>query len=57
MRIFDPSVGHGNSKKVECPCFVSLGLGDLCVNVKGVARIEVTIGIGTDTRPSVRMNC
>jgi 2-dehydropantoate 2-reductase len=36
---------------------VTPGLGDLCANVKGVARIEVTIGTGTDTRPSVRMNC
>jgi len=36
---------------------VTPGLGDLCANVKGVARIEVTIGIGTDTRPSVKTNC
>ena len=36
---------------------VTPGLGDLCANVKGVARIEVTIGTGTDTRPSVRTNC
>ncbi|MBU6479711.1 MAG: 2-dehydropantoate 2-reductase [Nitrospirae bacterium] len=36
---------------------VTHGLGDLCANVKGVARIEVTIGRGTDTRPSVRTNC
>src|SRR5436309_3995671 len=27
---------------------VTPGLGDLCANVKGVARIEVTIGTGTD---------
>ena len=33
---------------------VTPGLGDLCANVKGVARIEVTIGTGTDTRPT---NC
>jgi len=33
---------------------VTPGLGDMCANVKGVARIEVTIGTGTDTRP---MNC
>ena len=33
---------------------VTPGLGDLCANVKGVARIEVTIGMGTDTRPK---NC
>ena len=33
---------------------VTPGLGDLCANVKGVARIEVTIGIGIDTRPT---NC
>lgn len=33
---------------------VTPGLGDLCANVKGVARIEVTKGTGTDTRPSVR---
>ena len=36
---------------------VTPGLGDLCANVKGVARIEVTIGTGTDTRPSARANC
>ncbi|MFM7840895.1 MAG: molybdopterin-dependent oxidoreductase, partial [Nitrospira sp.] len=28
------------------------GLGDLCANVKGVGRIEVTKGPGRDTRPS-----
>lgn len=28
------------------------GLGDLCANVKGVARIELTKGAGKDTRPS-----
>jgi 2-dehydropantoate 2-reductase len=33
---------------------VTPGLGDMCANVKGVARIEVTIGTGTDTRPT---NC
>jgi 2-dehydropantoate 2-reductase len=33
---------------------VTPGLGDLCANVKGVARIEVTIGTGVDTRPK---NC
>ena len=33
---------------------VTPGLGDLCANVKGVARIEVTIGTGVDTRPT---NC
>jgi 2-dehydropantoate 2-reductase len=33
---------------------VTPGLGDLCANVKGVARIEVTIGTGRDTRPT---NC
>ncbi len=31
---------------------VTPGLGDLCANVKGVARIEFTIGTGTDTRPT-----
>jgi 2-dehydropantoate 2-reductase len=31
---------------------VAPGLGDLCANVKGVARIEVTKGPGKDTRPS-----
>jgi 2-dehydropantoate 2-reductase len=31
---------------------VSPGLGDLCANVKGVARIELTKGPGRDTRPS-----
>ena len=33
---------------------VTPGLGDLCANVKGVARIEVTVGTGVDTRPK---NC
>lgn len=33
---------------------ITPGLGDLCANVKGVARIEVTIGTGKDTRPT---NC
>ncbi|HKO31963.1 MAG TPA: 2-dehydropantoate 2-reductase [Nitrospiraceae bacterium] len=33
---------------------VTPGLGDLCANVKGVARIELTIGTGVDTRPT---NC
>jgi 2-dehydropantoate 2-reductase len=33
---------------------VTPGLGDLCANVKGVARIELTIGAGKDTRPT---NC
>lgn len=31
---------------------VAPGLGDLCANVKGVARIELTRGPGKDTRPS-----
>jgi 2-dehydropantoate 2-reductase len=31
---------------------VAPGLGDLCANVKGVARIELTQGPGKDTRPS-----
>jgi 2-dehydropantoate 2-reductase len=33
---------------------VTPGLGDLCANVKGVSRIEVTKGVGRDTRPSAR---
>jgi len=33
---------------------VTPGLGDLCANVKGVGRIEITIGVGRDTRPSTR---
>jgi 2-dehydropantoate 2-reductase len=33
---------------------ITPGLGDLCANVKGVARIEVTKGAGADTRPSLR---
>lgn len=33
---------------------VTPGLGDLCANVKGVGRIEVRVGSGKDTRPSVR---
>jgi 2-dehydropantoate 2-reductase len=32
---------------------VTPGLGDLCANVKGVTRIEFTVGPGKDTRPSV----
>jgi 2-dehydropantoate 2-reductase len=35
---------------------VTPGLGDLCANVKGVGRVEVTKGAGADTRPSLR-NC
>lgn len=31
---------------------VTPGLGDLCANVKGVGRIEITEGLGKDTRPS-----
>ncbi|MGH7233435.1 MAG: 2-dehydropantoate 2-reductase [Nitrospiraceae bacterium] len=31
---------------------ITPGLGDLCANVKGVGRIEVTCGPGQDTRPS-----
>ncbi|GJL54201.1 MAG: hypothetical protein NPIRA02_13330 [Nitrospirales bacterium] len=30
---------------------VTPGLGDLCANVKHVARIEITKGVGRDTRP------
>ncbi len=33
------------------------GLGDLCANVKGVVRIEVTRGPGKDTRPLVKRHC
>lgn len=36
---------------------VTPGLGDLCANVKGVARIELTRGPGRDTRPSVKRHC
>lgn len=32
---------------------VTPGLGDLCANVKGVSRIELTTGPGKDTRPSL----
>ena len=35
---------------------ITPGLGDLCANVKGVGRVEVTKGAGADTRPSLR-NC
>src|SRR5574341_136487 len=35
---------------------ITPALGDLCANVKGVGRIEVTKGAGVDTRPSLR-NC
>jgi len=31
---------------------VTPGMGDLCANVKGVGRIEITEGSGRDTRPS-----
>jgi 2-dehydropantoate 2-reductase len=33
---------------------VTPGLGDLCANVKGVGRIEITKGAGRDTRPSTK---
>ena len=33
---------------------ITPGLGDLCANVKAVARIEVRVGGGKDTRPSER---
>jgi 2-dehydropantoate 2-reductase len=33
---------------------ITPGLGDLCANVKAVARIEVRVGEGKDTRPSER---
>ncbi len=33
---------------------VAPGLGDLCANVKGVGRVEVTVGPGKDTRPSTK---
>jgi 2-dehydropantoate 2-reductase len=33
---------------------ITPGLGDLCANVKGVARLEITQGVGADTRPSLR---
>jgi 2-dehydropantoate 2-reductase len=33
---------------------IAPGLGDLCANVKGVARIELTKGAGKDTRPSTK---
>jgi 2-dehydropantoate 2-reductase len=33
---------------------VAPGLGDLCANVKGVVRIELTTGPGKDTRPSLK---
>ncbi|CAI4031787.1 2-dehydropantoate 2-reductase [Nitrospira tepida] len=38
---------------------VTPGLGDLCANVKGVGRIEVRVGTGKDTRPSLteRTHC
>ncbi len=40
---------HGGPFRLVTP-----GLGDLCANVKGVARIEFTKGPGKDTRPSVK---
>jgi 2-dehydropantoate 2-reductase len=33
---------------------ITPGLGDLCAHVKAVARIEVRVGAGKDTRPSER---
>lgn len=36
---------------------IAPGLGDLCAHVKGVNRIEVTKGVGKDTRPSIRTQC
>lgn len=33
---------------------VAPGLGDLCANVKAVERIELTKGLGKDTRPSLK---
>jgi 2-dehydropantoate 2-reductase len=33
---------------------IAPGLGDLCANVKGVGRIEITRGPGRDTRPSTK---
>jgi 2-dehydropantoate 2-reductase len=35
---------------------ITPGLGDLCAHVKGVTRVEITKGMGPDTRPSLR-NC
>ena len=35
---------------------ITPGLGDLCANVKGVGLVQVTKGVGPDTRPSLR-NC
>jgi 2-dehydropantoate 2-reductase len=40
---------HGGPFRLITP-----GLGDLCANVKGVARLEITSGPGKDTRPSVK---
>jgi len=40
---------HGGPYRLVTP-----GLGDLCANVKGVARIELTKGPGKDTRPSLK---
>jgi 2-dehydropantoate 2-reductase len=34
---------------------IAPGLGDLCAHVKGVTRIELTMGPGKDTRPSTRI--
>ena len=39
---------HGGPYRLITP-----GLGDLCANVKGVGRLEVTRGPGLDTRPSM----
>ncbi len=33
------------------------GLGDLCANIKHLARIEITHGPGKDTRPSLKTEC
>ena len=45
--------GRPLSKKEGGPFrLITPGLGDWCANVKGVARIEFTIGPGKDTRPA-----
>jgi len=47
--------GHPLSKEEGGPFrLISPGLGDWCANVKGVTRMEFTIGPGKDTRPAAK---
>ena len=45
---------HDGSDKGGPFRLVTPGLGDLCANVKNIGVIEVTAGLGKDTRPDER---